>query len=87
MMMRTMTCRQLGGACDMEFHASTFEAIEDQSKQHGRQMIKKGDKAHLKAMIDMQKRMQAPEVFNAWLEGKRKEFEGLPDSITNNEPE
>ena len=23
--MKTMTCNQLGGACDKEFHADTFE--------------------------------------------------------------
>ena len=25
--MKTMTCKQLGGACDKEFHANTFEEI------------------------------------------------------------
>ena len=25
--MTTMTCRQLGGACDIGFHANTFEKI------------------------------------------------------------
>lgn len=27
--MKTMTCRQLGGACDQVFHANTFEALPD----------------------------------------------------------
>ena len=25
--MKTMTCKQLGGACEKEFHANTFEEI------------------------------------------------------------
>ena len=25
--MKTMTCKQLGGACDLEFQAETFEEI------------------------------------------------------------
>lgn len=33
--MKTMTCNQLGGACDLEFHAITFEKIAEQSKKHG----------------------------------------------------
>ena len=31
--MKTMTCRQLGGACDKEFRANTFEEIAEQSKK------------------------------------------------------
>jgi len=26
--MKTMTCNQLGGACDLEFHANSFEEIK-----------------------------------------------------------
>ena len=48
--MKTMTCRQLGGACDMEFHAETFEEMAELSRQHGMEMYKKGDPAHLEAM-------------------------------------
>jgi len=32
--MKTMTCKQLGGSCDLEFHADTFESMADQSKKH-----------------------------------------------------
>ena len=30
--MKTMTCKQLGGACDKEFHGNTFEEMAEQSK-------------------------------------------------------
>lgn len=36
--MKTMTCKQLGGACDKEFSANTFEEIAELSKQHGMEM-------------------------------------------------
>ncbi|MGS0526510.1 hypothetical protein ACU8V7_16330 [Zobellia nedashkovskayae] len=39
--MKTMTCKQLGGACDMEFSANTFEEIADLSKNHGMEMFQK----------------------------------------------
>lgn len=77
--MKTMTCRQLGGACDMEFHASTFEAIATQSKQHGLEMYEKGDGAHLRALNIMKARMSSPGAMNIWFEAKRKEFDALPD--------
>jgi hypothetical protein len=78
--MKTMNCKQLGGACEMEFHADTFEELAELSKQHGMEMYKKQDAAHLKAMEEMRKLMESPEEMNRWLESKRKEFEELPES-------
>ncbi|MBE62082.1 MAG: DUF1059 domain-containing protein, partial [Flammeovirgaceae bacterium] len=52
--MKTMTCKQLGGACDQEFHANSFDEIAEQSKAHGMKMFQAGDEAHLKAMKEMQ---------------------------------
>ena len=78
--MKTMNCRQLGGACDKAFHAETFEEIAEISKQHGMEMHQKNDEAHLKAMNKMQLLMQKPEAMTEWFENKRKEFEGLPES-------
>ena len=77
--MKTMTCKQLGGACDLEFHANTFEEMAEMSKQHGMEMYKKGDEAHLKAMSEMQKLMQSPQAMNEWMEDRRKAFEALAD--------
>ncbi len=78
--MKTMTCKQLGGACDLEFHANTFEEMAEMSKQHGMEMYKKGDEAHLKAMSEMQKLMQSPQAMNEWMEDRRKAFEALADT-------
>lgn len=78
--MKTMTCKQLGGACDLEFHANTFEEMAEMSKQHGMEMYQKGDEAHLKAMSEMQKLMQSPQAMNEWMEDRRKAFEALADT-------
>ena len=77
--MKTMTCNHLGGACDLEFHADTFEEMAEMSKKHGMEMFQKGDKVHLKAMNEMQELMQSPNAMNEWFEKKRKEFIALPD--------
>lgn len=74
-----MTCRQLGGACDQEFHANTFEEIADMSKKHAMEMFQKGDEAHMEAMQNMQGMMQSPDAMKEWMENKRKEFNALPD--------
>ena len=73
--MSTMTCKQLGGACDKKFQADTFEEIAEMSKNHGMEMIQRGDDAHIMAMNKMQKLMKSPEEMNAWFENKRQEFE------------
>lgn len=78
--MKTMSCKQLGGACEKEFQAKSFDEIAEMSKQHGMEMFQKKDEAHLKAMNDMQQLMQKPEAMQEWFEGKKKEFEELPES-------
>ena len=77
--MKTMNCKQLGGACEKEFHAKTFNEMAEMSKKHGMEMYQKGDAEHLKAMAKMQGLMKSPNAMNEWFENKRKEFESLPD--------
>ena len=75
--MKKMTCKQLAGACDMEFHAETFEEMAKMSKKHAMEMVEKGDKAHLRKMDEMKELMERGEAVR-WFEGKRKEFDNLP---------
>ena len=75
--MKTMTCNQLGGACDKEFSADTFEEMQEMSKKHGMEMFQSGDEAHLKAMNKMKELMKSPEAMSEWFESKRKDFEAL----------
>jgi hypothetical protein len=77
--MKRMTCKQLGGACDKEFHADTFEEMAEMSKKHGSEMYQQGDKPHLTAMKKMQELMKTPDAMNEWFENKRKEFNALPE--------
>ena len=57
--MKTMSCKQLGGACEKEFHANSFEEIAEISKQHGMEMFQKKDGAHLQAMNEIQELKRA----------------------------
>lgn len=77
--MKTMTCKQLGGACDLEFKAETFEEMSSLSKQHGMEMFQAGDEAHLNVMKDMKDLMQKPGAMEEWFDSKRKEFNELPN--------
>ena len=78
--MKTMTCKQLGGACDMEFTANTFDEIAQMSKAHGMQMFQENDAQHLEAMQKIQVLMQDPMAMQKWFESKKNEFENLEDN-------
>ena len=73
--MKTMTCRELGGACDIEFQAETFDDIGAQSQAHGMEMYSQGDADHLAAMDKMKGLMQDPDAMQKWMDEKRKLFD------------
>ena len=78
--MKKMTCKQLGGACDVEFLGDSFDEIANQSKKHGMEMFQKGDTAHIEAMSEMQKMMKDPSDFATWFVNKKEEFNKLSNS-------
>lgn len=77
--MKTMNCKQLGGACDKKFSGNTFEEIAELSKTHGMEMFQQQDEEHLVAMNKIQELMKDPEAMMGWFESKKKEFEALPE--------
>jgi predicted small metal-binding protein len=77
--MKTISCKDLGGACDLEFSGNTFEEVAELSKQHGMEMFQKQDAEHLEAMATIQALMKNPADMQAWFESKRKLFESLPE--------
>ena len=76
--MKSMTCRDLGGACDIAFEADSFEEMGELSKKHAMEMFAKGDEAHLKAAEEIKCMMSEPGAFQEWFAKKLKEFEALP---------
>lgn len=75
--MKKMTCKQLGGACDLEFEANTFEEIAEMSKNHGTEMYQQQEPAHMKAMGEMMELMKDPEAMQKWFADKKEEFDSL----------
>ena len=77
--MKSMTCQQLGGACDEIFRADTFDEMAELSKQHGMKMFQQQDSAHLAAMEAMQALMKNPDDMAQWFDARRAEFEALAE--------
>ena len=78
--MKTMTCAQLGGACDTAFHAETFQDMAALSQVHARQMYAADDSEHITAMAAMGVLMQQPEALQAWMSEKQQLFDSLPNT-------
>jgi predicted small metal-binding protein len=77
--MKTMTCKQLGGACDQKLSANSFDEIAMMVSKHAREMVQRGDVAHIEAMNEMRQNMGSTEAMNAWMDSKRKAFDALPE--------
>ena len=75
--MKTMTCRQLAGACDEQFHAETFDEIGEMSRKHAMEMAEQGDKGHIEKMEEM--KTMGPEAGREWFEKVQREFDALPE--------
>lgn len=82
--MKTMTCKQLGGACDERFQAHTFEEMAELSKQHAMIMFQQQDEEHYRAMMAMQELMKDPTAMENWFANKRDEFDALPEDNPSN---
>lgn len=74
--MKSMTCIQLGGACDQVFSGETFDQLASQSKIHGSEMFAIQDEAHMAAMQQMMVLMENGEM-DPWMAQRKSEFEAL----------
>jgi hypothetical protein len=54
--MRTMTCKQLGGPCDLAHHGATADEVIKARDRHLREMVDGGDDQHQPALQDMKGR-------------------------------
>jgi len=77
--MKSMTCNQLGGACDEVFSAETFDEMAELSKAHAMEMMQQQDEAHLAAMNEMQELMKSPEEMMSWFEARKQQFADLAE--------
>jgi predicted small metal-binding protein len=74
--MKTMTCNQLGGACDAEFSGASFDELAAQSQQHGKEMFAANDAPHLEAMNKMMELMKSGQM-DSWMADRKAEFDSL----------
>ena len=79
--MKTMTCKQLYGPCDVLIRGETSEEMIENSRKHAMEMVAKGDKVHIETMEAMKKEHanMEPEAVKQWMEKFQNEFDAQPE--------
>ncbi len=77
--MKTMTCKQMGGPCDLSFSGETADDVIKAQDQHLKDMVAAGDTAHEPANKDMRGRWKHPIKGMGWYKDTKKSFAALPE--------
>jgi predicted small metal-binding protein len=77
--MKTMTCKKLGGACDLALRGETADEVIKAQDQHLKEVVAGGDNAHEAALNDMKGRWKHPIKGMGWYRKTKRDFAELPD--------
>ena len=84
--MTTMTCRQLGGACDLAHEGDDANEIIKAQDRHLREAVAGGDRDHEPALKAMKGRWKHPVSGMKWYRQAQRDFAALPDEATTSQP-
>jgi predicted small metal-binding protein len=76
---KTMTCQQLGGPCDLAHQGNTADEVIKAQDKHLKEAVQNGDEAHRSAHEDMKGRWKHPISGMGWYRSTKKAFAGLPE--------
>ncbi len=77
--MKTMTCQQLGGACDLPLRGSTADEVIKAQDKHLKEAVAAGDTTHAQALDEMKGRWKHPIKGMGWYKNTKREFAELPE--------
>ena len=77
--MKTMTCKQLGGPCELQLHADTADEIIKAQDKHLKETVAGGDHTHEPALQDMKGRWKHPVSGMRWYKKAKADFAALPE--------
>ena len=78
--MKTMTCRQLGGPCDLEHRGESADDVINAQDRHLKAAEKSGDATHQEARDAMKARWRHPKRSLDWYRGTKQAFADLPEA-------
>jgi predicted small metal-binding protein len=77
--MKTMTCQQLGGACDLRLTGATADEVIKAQDRHLREAVASGAVDHEPALDEMKGRWKHPIKGMGWYKETKREFAALPE--------
>ena len=77
--MKTMTCRQLGGPCDLQLRGDTADEVIKAQDRHLKEAVAAGDSTHEEALDAMKGRWKHPVKGMGWYKITKREFAQLPE--------
>ena len=80
--MKTMTCRQMGGPCDVQFRGTSGDDVIKAEDKHLKEMVASGDQTHEDALKSMQGRWKNPIAGIGWYMKTKKAFAALPEDAS-----
>ena len=77
--MKTMTCKQLGGPCELLLHGDTADEVIKAQDRHLNEMVTNGDELHESALKEMKGRWRHPISGMGWYKETKRNFAALPE--------
>jgi hypothetical protein len=77
--MKTMTCKQLGGPCDLPHHGDTANVVIKAQDKHLNEIVSSGDETHKDALQEMKGRWKHPVAGMGWYRKAKRDFAALPE--------
>jgi len=77
--MKTMTCKQLGGPCELQLHGDTADEVIKAQDKHLNEVVSNGDDTHEDALREMKGRWKHPLAGMGWYRSTKRAFAALPE--------
>ena len=78
--MKTMTCTQLGGPCDLPLRGGTADEVIKAQGRHLKEAVASGDATHEGALKDMRGRWKRPLASMGWYRQVKRDHAGLAEA-------
>jgi predicted small metal-binding protein len=77
--MKTMSCNELGGPCDLALRGETADEVIKAQDRHLKEAVDGGDTTHTTARRAMQGRWKHPKKSLDWYNATKVAFAALPE--------
>ena len=74
-----MTCKQMGGPCDAQFHGNSADEVIKADDQHLKDKVAEGDESHKATSEAMQERWKDPAGGMEWYQKMQADFAALTE--------